>query len=153
VIAFQGEFWPVVALVLPVLVEQVLALSVGFTDKWLAGNLFAGAESLAAVGLVAYCLGFLPVLFAVPAVAATAVVARHVGAGERGAARRAVAQSFLIGAALTALFLVAVAAFGRGLVSGLGLPADSADLAGRYLAIVLPALPAMMVINGTMAKS
>lgn len=146
-IDFQGEFRPVVALVVPVLVEQVLALSVGFTDKWLAGNLFVGAESLAAVGLVAYCLGFLPVLFSVPAVAATAVVARHVGAGERTAARRAVAQAFLIGAALTALFLVGVAMLGRGMVRGLGLPADSADLAGRYLAIVLPALPAMMVIH------
>jgi Na+-driven multidrug efflux pump len=55
-------------LVLPVLVEQLLALSVGFTDKWLAGNLLAGAEYLAAVGLVAYCLAFLPALFAIPAV-------------------------------------------------------------------------------------
>ena len=73
-IGFQGEFWPVVALVLPVLLEQVLALSVGFTDKWLAGNLLEGAEYLAAVGLVAYCLGFLPGLFAIPAVAATAGV-------------------------------------------------------------------------------
>jgi hypothetical protein len=45
--------WPV--LVLPVLLEQVLGLSVGFTDKWLAGNLLEGAEPLAAVGLVAYC--------------------------------------------------------------------------------------------------
>lgn len=59
-------------LVWPVLLEQVLGLSVGFTDKWLAGNFLEGAEPLAAVGLVAYCLGFLPGLFAVPAVAATA---------------------------------------------------------------------------------
>jgi len=34
---------PLARLVLPVLVEQLLALSVGFVDKWLAGNLFAGA--------------------------------------------------------------------------------------------------------------
>ena len=67
-------------MVWPVLLEQVLGLSVGFTDKWLAGNLLEGAEYLAAVGLVAYCLSFLPGLFAVPAVAATALVSRSVGA-------------------------------------------------------------------------
>jgi hypothetical protein len=66
--------WPV--LLLPVLLEQLLGLSVGFTDKWLAGNLLEGAEPLAAVGLVAYCLGFLPGLFAIPAIAATALVSR-----------------------------------------------------------------------------
>jgi len=57
-------------------------LSGGFTDKWLAGNLLEGPEHLAAVGLVAYCLGFPPGLFAIPAVAATALVARSVGAGD-----------------------------------------------------------------------
>ena len=65
-----------------VLALMLLALSVGFTDKWLAGNLLTGAEYLAAVGLVAYCLAFLPGLFAIPAVAATALVARSVGAGD-----------------------------------------------------------------------
>ena len=68
-------------LVLPALLEQVLAISVGFTDKWLAGNLLEGPAFLAAVGLVGYALGFLPGLFAVPAVAATALVARCVGGG------------------------------------------------------------------------
>lgn len=48
-----GTVRPVLRLVWPVLLEQVLGLSVGFTDKWLAGNLLEGAEYLAAVGLVA----------------------------------------------------------------------------------------------------
>ena len=102
----------VLRLVLPVLAEQVLALSVGFTDKWLAGNLFPGAEPLAAVGLVAYALGFLPVLFAVPAVAATALVARHVGAGDVAGARRAAAHAFLIGGVLAGLAMTAAAVSG-----------------------------------------
>ena len=54
-----GTVRPVLRLVWPVLLEQVLGLSVGFTDKWLADNLLEGAEYLAAAGLVAYCLGFL----------------------------------------------------------------------------------------------
>jgi len=134
-------------LVWPVLLEQVLGLSVGFTDKWLAGNFLEGAEHLAAVGLVAYCLGFLPGLFAVPAVAATALVARSVGAGDLGEARRAAAQSLLVASALTIVVLLVVALFGDGFVRALGLPAGSTALASRYLAIVLPALPAMMVIH------
>lgn len=132
---------------LPVLVEQVLALSVGFTDKWLAGNLFPGAAPLAAVGLVAYGLGFLPVMFAVPAVAATALVARHVGAGDPAGARRATAQAFLIGGALTAAALAALGLGGIGVGRPLGLPADSAALADRYVAIVMAGLPAMLVIH------
>ena len=134
-------------LVWPVLLEQVLGLSVGFTDKWLAGNLLEGAEPLAAVGLVAYCLGFLPGLFAIPAVAATALVSRSVGADDLPGARRAAAQSLLVGASLMAAVLCVVAVCGGHFLQTLGLPSGSTALASRYLAIVLPALPAMMVIH------
>jgi len=143
----SGTIRPVLHLVWPVLLEQLLGLSVGFTDKWLAGNLLEGAEPLAAVGLVAYCLGFLPGLFAVPAVAATALVARSVGAGDLRAARRAGAQAILVGIVLTAVVLAVVAAGGPTFLRLLGLPPGSTALAGRYLAIVLPALPAMMIIH------
>jgi putative MATE family efflux protein len=137
--------WPV--LLLPVLFEQLLGLSVGFTDKWLAGNLLEGAEPLAAVGLVAYCLSFLPGLFAIPAVAATALVSRSVGAGDLPGARRAAAQTLLVAAVLAAAVLGLVAVFGQSFVQALGLPPGSTALASRYLAIVLPALPAMMIIH------
>ena len=142
----QGTFRPALILVGPVFVEQVLALTVGFTDKWLAGNLLTGPEYLAAVGLVAYCIGFMPGFFAVPAVAATALVARSVGAGDLPAARQAAAQAFLVGAFLVvAVGLLALAVGGAG-VRALGLPAESTALALEYLGIVLPALPAMMII-------
>jgi len=137
----------VLHLIWPVLLEQVLGLSVGFTDKWLAGNLLEGAEYLAAVGLVAYCLGFLPGLFAVPSVAALALVSRSVGAGDLPGARHAAAQVMLVAATLTAAVLVVVAVCGDSFVRALGLPPGSTALATRYLAIVLPALPAMMIIH------
>ena len=130
---------PLVRLVVPVLVEQLLALSVGFVDKWLAGNLFAGAEPLAAVGLVAYCLAFLPVLFALPTAAVTALVARHVGAGEPAAARRALAQCGLVAIAPTLVMAILSVVWGSRIVAALGLPPESSLLAERYLAIVLPA--------------
>lgn len=131
----------------PVLLEQVLALTVGFTDKWLAGNLLEGPEYLAAVGLVAYCIGFLPGLFSVPAVAATALVARSIGAGDPAAARRFAAQAILLGGGLTLAMLVGAFFLGRRLVTLLGLPPESSVLAWQYIAIVLPALPAIMLIT------
>ncbi len=142
-----GTLGPVVRLAAPVLVEQILALTVGFTDKWLAGNLLEGPAYLAAVGLVAYCIGFLPGLFAVPAVAATAPVARSVGAGDPAAARRSAAQAILLGAGLAVVVLLATLVGGRHMVAVLGLPAESTALAWEYIAIVLPALPAIMLIT------
>ena len=139
--------WPLVVLVGPVLLEQFLALAVGFVDKWLAGNLFSGAESLAAIGLVAYSLAFLPVLFVAPAAAATALVARSVGSGELAVARRVAAQCFLVTAILSVVAVVAAALGGTRFVAVLGLPAGSSELAVRYLAIVLPALPLMAGIQ------
>ena len=105
---------------LPALLEQVLAISVGFTDKWLAGNLLDGPAYLAAVGLVGYALGFLPGLFAVPAVAVTALVARCVGGGDLVGARRAAGQAFVVGAVLVGIVGMAAALGGRWLVALLG---------------------------------
>jgi putative MATE family efflux protein len=130
----------------PVLLEQFLGLAVGFVDKWLAGNLFADAEPLAAIGLVAYCLAFLPVLFVLPTSAATALVARAVGGGDLTAARRAAGQCFRAAAIVSVISLVLAAGGGGPFVRLLGLPEGSSALAVRYLAIVLPALPLMGVV-------
>jgi putative MATE family efflux protein len=134
-------------LVAPVLIEQLLALSVGFTDKWLAGNLLAGERHLAAVGLVAYCIAFMPALFAMPAVAATALVARSVGAGDLSAARRAAVHCLVLGAVIVAAVMLVAATSGVAILRILGLPTESTLLAGRYLGIVAPVLPAMMLIH------
>ena len=133
-------------LVGPVLLEQFLALAVGFVDKWLAGNLFTEAEPLAAVGLVAYCLAFLPVVFVLPTSAATALVARSVGAGDLAGARRAAGQCFFVAAVLVVVAISLGAVGGGGFVRLLGLPPGSSELAVRYLTIVLPALPLMAAV-------
>lgn len=144
VAALPGTVWPLVVLVVPVLIEQTLALGVGLTDKWLSGNLLPGPQYLAAVGLVAYCLGFLPAAFAMASVSVTAIVARAVGGDDWTTARRATAQAILVGAGVVTVVLLAAAVAGRQFVDLLGLPPESSRLAADYLGIVLPALPAMM---------
>jgi putative MATE family efflux protein len=139
-----GTVRPLLVLAVPVLIEQTLALGVGLTDKWLSGNLLPGPEYLAAVGLVAYCIGFFPAVFALASVSVTAIVARAVGAGDLKLAARATAQSMLVGGSAVAIVLIVAAIAGRWFVGLLGLPETSARLAGDYLAIVLPALPAVM---------
>jgi putative MATE family efflux protein len=128
-----------------VLLEQFLALSVGFVDKWLAGNLFADAEPLAAIGLVAYCLAFMPVLFVTPAAAATALVSRAVGGRDAAAARQATAVCILVALLLAMVSLGLAVSWGAWFVRLLGLPPGSSDLAIRYLAIVVPTLPFLAV--------
>jgi putative MATE family efflux protein len=134
-------------LVGPVLVEQTLALGVGFTDKWLAGNLLVGAEVLAAAGLVTYCVGFLPSLFAIPAVAATALVARAVGGGDPRSAAHAAGASFVVGGLISLAVMAVGAWLGTAGVGHLGLPPGSSALAARYLGIMLPAIPAIMIVH------
>ena len=140
-----GIVWPLAILVGPALLEQFLALAVGFVDKWLAGNLFTETEPLAAIGMVAYCLAFMPVLFVMPAAAATALVARGVGGGDLAAVRRAVSHCMLVAVVLVAASLALAAVGGSWFVELLGLPAGSSSLAIRYLEIVLPALPLVAV--------
>jgi putative MATE family efflux protein len=128
-----------------VLLEQFLALAVGFVDKWLAGNLFEDAEPLAAIGLVAYCLAFLPVLFIAPATAATALVARAVGAGDHASARQATAACLVVALGLAMVSLVLASTCGAWFVRLLGLPPGSSNLAIQYLAVVFPTLPLLAV--------
>jgi putative MATE family efflux protein len=146
VTVLPGTVWPLIVLVAPVLLEQFLALAVGFVDKWLAGNLFTDAEPLAAIGLVAYCLAFMPVLFVMPAAAATALVSRAVGAGDEAAARRAATACLIVAVSLAGVSLVVATLGGTWFVGLLGLPAGSSSLAVRYLVIVTPTLPLLAVI-------
>ena len=63
------------ALALPVLVEEALNLMVGWTNWWLAGRFIGGDEPLAAMGLLAYIMWLIPSLFSFVGIGATAFVA------------------------------------------------------------------------------
>lgn len=133
------------ALALPVLAEESLTMLVGYTDWWLAGHFLAGAEYKAAMGLMSYVLWLLPSMFAAVAIGATALIARFVGAGDRDAARRVAHQALLLGLVLTFVVLAAVLLGGRSLVHIMQLEGRAAELAVRYIWILTPVIPAIML--------
>lgn len=76
----SAVFW----LALPVLGEQSLQMLVGLVDTFLAGTV--GKEATAAVGLASQVSWLANMMFGAIGAGATALVARHVGMGQRGQA-------------------------------------------------------------------
>lgn len=132
-------------LALPVLAEESLTLLVGYTDWWLAGHFLPGDDYKAAMGLMSYMMWLLPSLFAALAIGATAMVSRFVGAGDRRQAEHVANQAILLGAAFAIVAVAALAAGGSGFVRVMQLEGRAGELALRYLWIVLPVLPLIMI--------
>ncbi|HMC10807.1 MAG TPA: MATE family efflux transporter, partial [Pirellulaceae bacterium] len=140
-----GTFRPMLWLTLPVLVEQMLHVLVGFTDLWLTGNYLPGEAYVAAMTLMIYALWLVGNVFGVVALGSTAMVARFVGAGNHDMANRVMNQSILTGL-VWALVLMAIALPFAGVFPILmGLKGTAAAAAERYLTIEFCVLPAVMV--------
>jgi putative MATE family efflux protein len=144
-VSSPGNIRPMLGLAIPVLAEESLTMLVGFTDWWLAGHFLVGEEYKAAMGLMSYVMWLLPSLFAAVAIGATAMVSRFVGAGDPKKAAHVTNQSLLIGLALAAVAIVTVVAAGSYFVRLMQLQDDAAELSLRYIWIVVPAIPAIMV--------
>lgn len=118
-------------LALPVLCEQFLSFLVEFYDTFLSGRI--GPEATSAVGLAAYVGWLASILFGMVGIGATALVARHWGAGQHDEANqianRAMALSVLLGlAAAGAIFALAPL-----FVAMLAMKAQAAQLLVGYL--------------------
>ena len=140
-----GTIQPVLRLAGPVLVEQVLVMLVGLSDRALTGHYLA-TEHLAAITLMTYLLWALWAMFSVVAIGATAMVARAVGAGRYGAARKITAQALLLGLFFAAAVTLLVAWQGPHMVRLMQLEGRSAELAVQYMMIVLPVIPLVMLL-------
>ncbi|MCX7394300.1 MAG: MATE family efflux transporter [Planctomycetales bacterium] len=81
-------------LVLPVLAEQFLIFGIGFFDTLLSGQL--GTQETSAIGLAAYVSWLGSTIFCLVSTGASAIVARHWGAGEFAEARRITARSLTL---------------------------------------------------------
>jgi putative MATE family efflux protein len=140
-----GTLRPMLRLALPVLAEQLLNAFVGVTDRYLTGHFLEGKQYLAAINQSAYILWLFTCLFATVSIGATALVARFVGAGDFPLARRTVHQALILGTAFAAAIVVVGFVCGRQLLEMTKLAPDARELAESYLAILLIAMPAIMI--------
>lgn len=86
-------------------------------------------------------------------IAATALVSRSIGAGQRATARRQVTSAAAIAAAIQTALAVLIVVFRHDLLAMAGARGETAALAARYLAISLPSLGIMavgMIANGAL---
>jgi putative MATE family efflux protein len=132
-------------LTLPVLVEQVLHLLVGFVDLWLTGNYLPGEAYVAAMTLMIYTLWLIGNVFGFVALGSTAMVARFAGAGDRAMANRVMNQSIVTGLVWAAVLMAVTLPLAGHYPMLMGLDGTAAAAAHRYLSIELCVLPAVMV--------
>jgi len=78
-------------------------------------------------------------------IAATAIVSRSIGAGDRHAARAQAGAAIAITAVFQALMAVTVIVFRHDLVALAGATGETAELAARYLLLTMPSLIMMAV--------
>lgn len=122
---------------------------VEYVDLWLAGNYLGEGESkqafVAAITQAGYVMWLLFTFFTLVAIGGTALTARFVGAGDYRQASRVTNQAIVLGTGLSIVVLVAGALLVRPFAELLQLRGDAADHLVRYLLIVLPVVPAIML--------
>lgn len=136
---------PIWWLALPVMCEEMLMVSVGWTDWWLTCQFLEGTDPRAAMGLMSYVMWLIPSLFAAVAIGATAMVARFVGAGQRSQARRVANQAVLAGTAAAVLAAIVTWMIAPHFGTWLQLPPPAARYATTYIQIVSFSIPFIMM--------
>jgi putative MATE family efflux protein len=132
------------ALAWPVIFSFSIESFVGLCDMLMVGRL--GSQSVAGVGVGIQILGAVDSAMFAVATGALAVVARHVGAGERAAAEETVRQSMVAAFLLAILAIVPVFVWAPELVTVFRVDPVVAAVGTRFLRIVLFGVPAGAVL-------
>ncbi len=135
---------PLLRLAWPVFAEEILNMLVGYTDWWLTGHYLKASEYGAAMALMAYSMWLIPSLFSAVAIGAVALIARFVGGGQWHEARRVVSQALLIGIAFAVIGTIGVWQLAPTFTRWMQLDSAAADLAVRYLHVIVPVIPLIM---------
>lgn len=120
----------------PAIVENLLHTMVGIVDTAMVGRL--GAACLAAVGLGNQISQVGLTVFAALATGSTAIVARHIGAGEADKAGDVARQSLILGVFVSGTVMITFLIAARGLLGLLFRASDELvlDTASAYVRIV-----------------
>jgi len=134
----------ILTLAWPAIMEQLLGMTVGLVNTYLVGHL--GASSLAAVGLGSQVFMIFMVLFAAVGVGTTALVARHIGAGEQKKANLITSQSILMAVGVGVVSSVGTLVLAGPALKLLGAAPDVQALGMVYLRIVALTMLLMTVL-------
>ena len=130
----------VLALSIPVVIEQSLLYLVGLSDTLLAGR-YLSEEYLAGVTVSSYLLWVVGSLLTIVSVGSTALVARLTGGGDRSAAARICQQAIGLALALGTVIFIVGSLAAPGIVGAMNLTGVSAGAAVLFLRIVLVVTP------------
>jgi putative MATE family efflux protein len=128
----------------PVIIAFSLESLVGLCDALMVGRL--GATAVAAVGIGVHVLSAVNLSMFAVGTGTLAIVARHVGAGERRAAEAAVEQSILAAVVLSAVVAIPVAVWAPAVVSVFRVPPEVAELGTHFIRLLMLAVPPDAVV-------
>ena len=132
--------WAVLMLAAPIIAEQLLNSMVGLADTWLSGRVRVDGElspaPTSAVGMGVYVNWLAELLFSLIGTGATALVARHWGAGEKDKSSRAASCALALSLVMGVLGILAVYFSAAWFTQVLGIDATSRALSTRYLQLV-----------------
>jgi putative MATE family efflux protein len=133
----------VLALAWPVMAEMALQTLTQMVDMAMVGRL--GATAIAAVGLSFRPLFIGHALFLGLGAAATALVARSTGAGERARADHAATQAFASSFPLALAFAIGLWVWSDGIILAMGGTGEVVALGGAYIRGLAPGMLCMLM--------
>ena len=138
-------------LIYPLIVEQVLAITVGMVDTVMIS--YAGEAAMSGVSLVDMINNLLISIFAAIATGGAVVVSQYLGSGDRVRASRAASQLITVGTVIAAGFMVLSIAGNRPILRLLfgSIEADVMESASIYFLISAWAYPFLAVFNACAA--
>jgi putative MATE family efflux protein len=134
----------VLTLAWPAVLEQVLFTFVGLADVYIVGHL--GAAAITGVGLGGQVTFLAFTIFAGLGVGSTALVARHVGAGEPDEVTRLAWQSLVVAAVCGALVTAIGLLFAEPIMQLFGADAEVIALGAAWLRVYALSLPLLSVL-------
>jgi MATE family, multidrug efflux pump len=136
----RGELTRIIwTLAWPVIITMSLESIVGLIDMLMVGRL--GASAVAAVGVGVQVLSAVSAVMFAVGTGTLAVVARHIGAGERREAENALMQSMLAAVALSAVAIVPVMIWAPRVLHIFGVSPEVVAAGTSYVRLVMLGLP------------
>src|SRR5512143_655886 len=132
------------ALAWPVIITFLLESLVGLIDTLMVARL--GAAAVAAVGVGAQVLSAVSVAMTAVGTGTLALVARHVGAQQRGDAEQVLWQSILAAFGLSIVCIIPVVAFAPAVVRAFGVTPEVVGLGAAFIRLVMLSIPQSAVL-------